>query len=104
MREALERCADENSPEGWSQFHQFYDSLAHDPQPILAFDPKLVEGGDVGPALALFGSEAPARSAASLPLASLLIDYGMAEVAPLALSAAVVKTLIPITSAPRSRS
>jgi hypothetical protein len=91
MREALERCADGNSPEGWSQFHQFYDSLAHDPQPILAFDPKLVEGATWGSALALFRSE-PGSLRSVLPLASLLIDYGMAEVAPLALSAAVVRT------------
>lgn len=91
IREALERCADENSPEAWSRFQQFYDTLAHDPQPILAFDPKLVEGANFGSALALFRSE-PGALRSVLPLASMLIDYGMAEVAPLALAAAVVKT------------
>ncbi len=91
MREALERCADDNSPEAWGQFHQFFDTLAHDPQPVLSFDNELVNAATWGSALALFRSE-PGSLRGSLPLASLLVDYGMAEVAPLALAPAVVKT------------
>jgi cellulose synthase operon protein C len=91
MRESLERCADDNAPEAWGQFHQFFDSLAHDPQPVLAFDLELVNAATWGSALGLFRSQ-PGSLQGVIPLTSLLVDYGMAEVAPLALSPAVVKS------------
>ncbi len=90
MRESLERCAEDNAPEAWGQFHQFFDSLAHDPQPVLAFDTELINGATWGAALALFRSE-PGALQGVVPLASLLVEYGMAEVAPLALAPAVIK-------------
>ncbi len=90
IREALERCADDNSPEAWEQFFRLFDALAHDPQPLLAFDNELTNGAAWGSALALFRSE-PGSLQGVMPLASLLVDYGMAEVAPLTLAPAVVK-------------
>ena len=88
LRDRLERAADENDPESWADLFRLYDSARSSSDGLL--DSDLVMAGIWGAALGLYRSE-PNTMQGAMPLATLLIEYGMAEVAPLVLGGALNK-------------
>lgn len=88
LRDRLERAADENDPESWADLFRLYDSARNNADGLI--DSDLVMAGVWGAALGLYRSE-PNSMQGAMPLATLLIEYGMAEVAPLVLGGALSK-------------
>ena len=90
LRDRLERAADENDADAWADLTHFFDSAAHAADAEGLLDHTLMEAATWGAALQLFRAE-PNSMRGSAPLAAQLVNYGMAEVAPLVLSPAVSK-------------
>lgn len=90
LRDRLERAADENDPDAWADLYHFYDSASHAADAEQLLDRTLMEAATWGAAVQLFRAE-PGSMRGSVPLASQLVHYGMAEVAPLVLAPAVAK-------------
>jgi hypothetical protein len=88
LRDRLERAADENDPDAWADLYHFFDSASHAADAEL--DHTLMEAATWGTAVQLFRAE-PGSMRGAAPLASQLVNYGMAEVAPLVLTPAVTK-------------
>lgn len=90
LRDRLERAADENDPDAWADLFHFFDSAAHAADAEQLLDHTLMEAATWGTAVQLFRAE-PSSMRGAVPLASQLVNYGMAEVAPLVLAPAVAK-------------
>jgi hypothetical protein len=94
LRARLEATAQEDDPEAWQDLFRLYDSLAREVQAVLSLDPRLFEGAAWGTAVSLFRAE-PGSFRGAMPLASRLVDYGMAEVAPLVLASGLARGASP---------
>jgi tetratricopeptide (TPR) repeat protein len=90
LRDRLERAGDDDDPNAWADLHQFFDNAARSGSAEAIVDPDLMAGAAWGAALELFRSE-PGSLQAAMPLAELLLEYGMGEVAPLVLAGALGK-------------
>jgi hypothetical protein len=94
LRARLEATAQDDDPEAWQDLFRLYDSLAREVQAVLSLDPRLFEGAAWGAAVSLFRAE-PGSFRGSMPLATRLVDYGMAEVAPLVLASGLARGASP---------
>ncbi|MEI9941429.1 MAG: hypothetical protein WDO69_29775 [Pseudomonadota bacterium] len=90
LRDRLERAADENDADAWADLCHFFDSASHAADAEGLLDHTLMEAATWGAAVQLFRAE-PSSMRGAAPLAAQLVNYGMAEVAPLVLSPAVTK-------------
>jgi len=94
LRDRLERAADENDADAWADLCHFFDSAAHAADADGLLDHTLMEAATWGAAVQLFRAE-PSSMRGVAPLAAQLVNYGMAEVAPLVLAPAVTKEASP---------
>jgi tetratricopeptide (TPR) repeat protein len=76
-------AAEEGSPEAWADLFGLFESAGDVEHGILTAD--LSRGASFGAAVSLFRLE-PNALRAAVPLATLLVEHGMADVAPLILS------------------
>ena len=90
LRDRLERAADDNDPDAWADLFHFFDSASHAADAEGLLDHTLMEAATWGAAVQLFRAE-PGSMRGAVPLATALVKYGMAEVAPLLLAPAVSK-------------
>jgi tetratricopeptide (TPR) repeat protein len=94
LRTRLEACAEDNDPAAWYDIFRFYDSVLKEGQSALALDPELVSGATWGIAVSLFRAE-PGSYRGAMPLATKLVEQGMAEVAPLVLNSGLSRGATP---------
>jgi tetratricopeptide (TPR) repeat protein len=94
LRARLEATAQDDDPEAWVDLFRLYDSLAREVQAVLSLDPRPFEGAAWGTAVSLFRAE-PGSFRGTMPLATRLVDYGMAEVAPLVLASGLARGAAP---------
>jgi hypothetical protein len=94
LRDRLERAADENDADAWADLYHFFDSASHAADAEQLLDHTLMEAATWGAAVQLFRAE-PGSMRGAAPLATQLVNYGMAEVAPLVLAPAVAKESSP---------
>ncbi|HYQ03377.1 MAG TPA: hypothetical protein VER96_32100, partial [Polyangiaceae bacterium] len=90
LRDRLERAADENDADAWADLCHFFDSASHAADAEGLLDHTLMEAATWGAAVQLFRAE-PGSMRSAVPLSTQLVNYGMAEVAPLVLAPAVGK-------------
>lgn len=88
LRARLQACAQDDDPDAWLDLFRLYDS--HEVYTALSLDPRLFESAAWGAAVSLFRAE-PGSFRGAMPLATRLIDYGMAEVAPLVLASGLAR-------------
>jgi hypothetical protein len=86
LRDRLERAADDQDPDAWSDLYHFFESARGSSDGML--DPELVDAAAFGAAEGLFRAE-PSSLRGVLPLAAELASHGMAEVAPLVIAPAL---------------
>ena len=94
LRDRLERAADDNDADAWADLFHFFDSASHAADAEGLLDHTLMEAATWGTAVQLFRAE-PGSMRGAVPLATQLVNYGMAEVAPLVLAPAVAKDATP---------
>ena len=90
LRDRLERAGDDNDADAWADLFHFFDSASHAADAEGLLDHTLMEAATWGTAVELFRAE-PSSMRGAVPLATQLVSYGMAEVAPLVLAPAVAK-------------
>jgi len=90
LRDRLERAAEENDADAWADLFHFFDSASRAADSEGVLDHTLMEAATWGAAVQLFRAE-PGSMRGAAPLAMQLVNYGMAEVAPLVLAPAVSK-------------
>ncbi|HYQ43998.1 MAG TPA: hypothetical protein VER11_18580 [Polyangiaceae bacterium] len=90
LRDRLERAGDENDADAWADLCHFFDSASRAADAEGLLDHTLMEAATWGSAVQLFRAE-PGSMRSAAPLAAQLVNYGMAEVAPLVLVPAVSK-------------
>lgn len=94
LRARLEASAEDNNPDAWFDLFRLFDAALREAQTALSLDPELFQGAAWGTAVSLFRAE-PGSYRGSLPLATRLIDQGMAEVAPLVLNSGLQRGATP---------
>lgn len=90
LRDRLERASSDNDPDAWADLFHFFDSASHAADAEQLLDHALMEAATWGAAVQLFRAE-PNSMRGTVPLATQLVNYGMAEVAPLVLGPALAK-------------
>ena len=90
LRDRLERAADGGDADAWADLFHFFDSASHAADAEGLLDHTLMEAATWGSAVELFRAE-PSSMRGAVPLATELVSYGMAEVAPLVLAPALAK-------------
>jgi tetratricopeptide (TPR) repeat protein len=94
LRARLEAAADDDDADAWVDLYRFYDTASREAQAALSIDPELFRGATWGVAMSLFRAE-PGSFRGAMPLATRLVDYGMAEVAPLVLNSGLQRGATP---------
>jgi len=94
LRAMLEAGAQDDNPDAWLNLYRVYDSVAREVAAALELDPRVLEGAAWGTAVSLFQAE-PGSFRGAMPLATRLVDYGMAEVAPLVLASGLARGASP---------
>ncbi len=84
LRQRVEGAA-ENDPEAWAELFRLFESTDESDEQGLTLDPDLSRAAAWGAAIELYRIE-PKSFRAAMPIASLLLAHGMAEVAPLLLA------------------
>jgi tetratricopeptide (TPR) repeat protein len=84
LRQRVEGAA-ENDPEAWAELFRLFESTDESEEQGLMLDPDLSRAAAWGAAIELYRIE-PKSFRAAMPIASLLLAHGMAEVAPLLLA------------------
>lgn len=84
LRQRVEGAA-ENDPEAWAELFRLFESTDESEEQGLVLDPELSRAAAWGAAIELYRIE-PKSFRAAMPIASLLLAHGMAEVAPLILA------------------
>lgn len=87
LRQRVEGAA-ENNPEAWAELFRLFESSDESDEQGILLDPDLGRAAAWGAAIELYRIE-PTSFRAAMPLASLLLAHGMAEVAPLLLAQAL---------------
>ncbi|HEX7454242.1 MAG TPA: hypothetical protein VF294_18245 [Polyangiaceae bacterium] len=90
LRDRLERAADGGDADAWADLFHFFDSASRAADAEGLLDHTLMEAATWGSAVQLFRAE-PSSMRGAVPLATELVSYGMAEVAPLVLAPALAK-------------
>jgi cellulose synthase operon protein C len=94
LRTRLEACAEDNDPAAWYDLYRVYDTVLREQQSVLSLDPELISGATWGIAVSLFRAE-PGSYRGTMPLATELVEHGMAEVAPLVLTSGLSRGATP---------
>jgi tetratricopeptide (TPR) repeat protein len=94
LRTRLEACAEDNDPAAWYDIYRFFDSVLEEGQAVLSLDPELLSSSSFGNAVSLFRAE-PGSYRGAMPLATRLVEQGMAEVAPLVLTSGLSRGATP---------
>ena len=94
LRTRLEACAEDNDPAAWYDLYRVYDTVLREQQSVLSLDPELISGATFGIAVSLFRAE-PGSYRGTMPLATKLVEHGMAEVAPLVLTSGLSRGATP---------
>ena len=94
LRARLEASAEDDDPDAWFDLFRLFDTALREAQTALSLDPELFQGAAWGSAVSLFRAE-PGSYRGSLPLATRLVDQGMAEVAPLVLNSGLQRGATP---------
>jgi tetratricopeptide (TPR) repeat protein len=94
LRARLEAAADDDDADAWVDLYRFYDSASREAQAALSIDPELFRTATFGVATSLFRAE-PGSFRGAMPLATRLVDFGMAEVAPLVLNSGLQRGATP---------
>jgi cellulose synthase operon protein C len=89
LRDRLERIADEDDPAAWADLFRLFQSADGGERPETSLDPDLARAAAWGAALGLYRSE-PSSMRGATPLAVMLLDHGMGEVAPALVAPALV--------------
>jgi cellulose synthase operon protein C len=87
LRQRVEGAA-ENDPEAWAELFRMFESVEEAEESGMTLDGDLARAAAWGAAIELYRAE-PKSFRASMPIASLLLAHGMAEVAPLMLQQAL---------------
>lgn len=87
LRQRVEAAA-ENDPEAWAELFRLFESSGDSDESGVTLDPDLGRAAAWGAAIELYRAE-PRSFRAAMPISSLLLAHGMAEVAPLLLSQAL---------------
>lgn len=88
LRDRLERAAQDDDPAAWDDLFHLFSSADLSSQPETGLDQTLAKAASWGTALSLFRSQ-PGSPHSAAPLAEQLLDYGMAEVAPVVVASAL---------------
>jgi tetratricopeptide (TPR) repeat protein len=88
--ERLRRAADEGDPEAWAGLYSSFDAIDESESLETSLEVEVARAAAWGAALELFRA-GPGSLEAAKPLAQLLVEQGMAEVAPLVLSSALAE-------------
>jgi cellulose synthase operon protein C len=88
LHERVESAATENDPDAWAELFRLFESADGSDESGIMLDPDLARAAAWGAALELYRAE-PNSFRAAMPLCSLLLAHGMAEVAPLILEQAL---------------
>lgn len=91
LRDRLERAAQDNDPNAWADLYHLFASAEQTEQPETGLDSQLSAAGAWGAALGLYRS-GPSSLTSAMPLALLLLRYGMAEAAPIVVADALGPT------------
>ena len=84
LTDRLQRAAEDDDPAAWGDLYQLFESSSAAARPETSMDVGLGKAAAWGVAVELFRSE-PKSMRGGAPLASQLVEFGMAEVAPLVL-------------------
>ncbi|MBN1611780.1 MAG: hypothetical protein JW940_34420, partial [Polyangiaceae bacterium] len=85
--ERLTRAADDDDPQAWAELYSSFEAIDKSESPETSLEVEVARAAAWGAALELFRTS-PGSLEAAKPLAQLLVEQGMAEVAPLVLSSA----------------
>jgi tetratricopeptide (TPR) repeat protein len=88
LRERLESVVSDNDAEAWAELFRLFESATAGDAGEIGIDRELARAAAWGAAIELFRAE-PHSFRAAVPLCSLLLSHGMAEVAPLILEQAL---------------
>lgn len=88
LRQRVEGAAADNDPEAWAELFRLFESADATEESGPMIDPDLARAAAWGAALELYRAESESFRAA-MPICSLLLAHGMAEVAPLILEQAL---------------
>lgn len=91
LRERVESAALENDPDAWAELFRLFESADESEEAGLSIDPDLARAAAWGAAIELYRAE-PQSFRAAMPICSLLLAHGMAEVAPLILEQALERS------------
>ncbi len=85
MRDRLRTAGEEDSPDAWVDLFRLFDAAQSEGAPETGLDRRVARGAAWGAALGLYRS-APGEAETAMPLAMMLVDLGMADVATTLLS------------------
>lgn len=88
LTERLERAASDDDPEAWGDLYRLFESSEDMNRPETSIDGALSRAAAWGTAVELFRAE-PKSMRGAAPLSAQLVEYGMAEAAPLVLAPAL---------------
>lgn len=88
LRERVENAAMDGAPEAWAELFRLFESADESEESGPTLDPDLARAAAWGAAVELYRVE-PQSFRAAMPICSLLLGHGMAEVAPLILEQAL---------------
>lgn len=89
LHDALRRAAEDDDPEAWLELFSTYDRLGASDSDIV-LEPELAQAAAWGSAVELCRVE-PTTTRGVMPIATLLMRHGMAEIAPLLLNPIIQK-------------
>ncbi|HEU4583013.1 MAG TPA: hypothetical protein VFS67_32360 [Polyangiaceae bacterium] len=88
LRERVESAATDNDPDAWAELFRLFESADGSDENGISLDPDLARAASWGAAIELYRAE-PRSFRAAMPICSLMLAHGMAEVAPLILEQAL---------------
>lgn len=91
LRERVEDAAFDDAPEAWAELFRLFESANDNENAGPSIDPDLARAASWGAAIELYRVE-PRVFRAAIPICSLLLAHGMAEVAPLILEQALERS------------
>ena len=88
LHERVESAATDNDPDAWAELFRLFESADGSDENGITLDPDLARAASWGAAIELYRAE-PRSFRAAMPICSLMLAHGMAEVAPLLLEQAL---------------
>jgi hypothetical protein len=88
LHERVESAATDNDADAWAELFRLFESADGSDENGISLDPDLARAASWGAAIELYRAE-PRSFRAAMPICSLMLAHGMAEVAPLILEQAL---------------